>query len=77
MPVCSQTPIDDSDSTDPGCWEHDGNSGEEDLGRTEVICKTDNFDFDKLSELFQLDDIKTTMEFIHGLKTALLDDEAM
>jgi hypothetical protein len=77
MPARSHTPIDNSGSADPGCREHDGNSGEEaeDLGRTEVTRETYNFDFDELSELVQLDDIKTTTEFM--LKTASLDDEAM
>jgi hypothetical protein len=79
MPACSHTPIDDSGSADPDCQECDGNSGDdaEDLRRTKATRETDNFDFDELSELVQLDDIKTTTEFICALKTASLDDEAM
>jgi hypothetical protein len=71
MPACSQTPINNSDLADPGCQEHDDGSGQEDLRRIEVTREPHNFNFDELSELVQLDDIKKTMEFICMLQMAL------
>jgi hypothetical protein len=76
MPVRSPTPINDSDSADPGCQKRDDGSGQEDLRRIEATREPHDFTFDVLSELVQLDDIKKTMEFIRALQTASLDDEA-
>jgi hypothetical protein len=77
MPARSQTLINNSDSAHPGCQEHDDGSGQEDLRRIEAKREPHNINFDELSELVQLDDIKKSMEFIRALQMALLDDETM
>lgn len=69
-----------ADTPDHGCQEPDPDEPVPDEGGVPYFgtpSVTRSIDVHELSDLIQIDDIKTSMEFVRGLESATLDDQEM